>query len=326
MGDEDIVGTPEDGVDDGRTELDRFMDYLKENPEEDNEGFEEEPAEEVEEEGEEEEEGEVEGEGQEQPAEPSEPVELDVDDFERPVTLPDGNKATVKELVQGYFRQKDYTQKTQALAEQRKQFDGFVQQFAEGYASTISFVQALQQRPYIAKAFRLISQGELEAAQEVMEQGNLIAGNAAFSPLPDPLPAQTQTAMRDPRVDSLLEAQNQKELERLDSQWAAIRERRPDLAPDPLLNELLDHQKMKGKITPNEVDLEEAYRELYWDYELKKAKQEGQKRATRNIKKGATSPTSMRQSKPAAAPSPIQEGMTDVEKAAARYSQMMSED
>lgn len=43
----------------------------------------------------------------------------------------DGAKVTVHELKRGFLREKDYTQKTQALAEQRRQIDASGQQLAE---------------------------------------------------------------------------------------------------------------------------------------------------------------------------------------------------
>lgn len=78
------------------------------------------------EEGEEEEEeepsedDEEEEEGEEEEEETDEEVELD-DDLE--VTLPNGETATIKELAEGHLRHKDYTQKTQKLAEERKEFE-----------------------------------------------------------------------------------------------------------------------------------------------------------------------------------------------------------
>jgi hypothetical protein len=44
-------------------------------------------------------------------------------DLETVVELPNGEKQSIKELVDGYLRQSDYTQKTQTLAEQRKELD-----------------------------------------------------------------------------------------------------------------------------------------------------------------------------------------------------------
>lgn len=44
--------------------------------------------------------------------------------------LPDGSKWTAKELAEGVLRQKDYTRKTQALAEERRQLDSARQEIA----------------------------------------------------------------------------------------------------------------------------------------------------------------------------------------------------
>ena len=325
MGDEEMAVTVDGGEE--QSDLERFLSYLKEESEEDEPPEEETESEEGEDTGEEEEREEKE---EEEEAEAKKPElkkpELDVDDFDRPVTLPDGNKVTVKELVQGYFRQKDYTKKTQALAEERRQVEKFMADFQSRYANLIQFEEALRQRPYIAQAFGLLFQGDVEGAAEIIEQGNRMVGNPLFMP-PTPAPApMSQAPLRDPRVDALIEAQRKKELERLDAEWARIRERRPDLDPDQLLNQLLDYAASKGNLEPENVSLEEAYRELYWDYELRKAKQEGQKKATRQMKKGAASPTSMRQSKTAPAPSSQRAGMSDVEKAAARYAELLREE
>jgi hypothetical protein len=67
---------------------------------------------------------------QAQPQEPDEAPrearEAIADDYEVEVTLPGGEKTTVplSELRRGYSREQDYTQKTMAVADQRKAFDG----------------------------------------------------------------------------------------------------------------------------------------------------------------------------------------------------------
>lgn len=57
----------------------------------------------------------------EQPA-PVADSETPTVDLAQEVTLPDGKKLPLKELVDGYLRREDYTQKTQSVAEEKKTF------------------------------------------------------------------------------------------------------------------------------------------------------------------------------------------------------------
>lgn len=64
------------------------------------------------------------------------------------VALEDGSEVPLAELVKGHLRQADYTQKTQALAEERSQFDAQRQQVAaqaqEGMERLAGMAQALE--------------------------------------------------------------------------------------------------------------------------------------------------------------------------------------
>lgn len=57
---------------------------------------------------------------EEQPTEATDAEVVEPEEVQNPIRLKDGSTVTVAELVAGYQRQKDYTQKTMALSEQRK--------------------------------------------------------------------------------------------------------------------------------------------------------------------------------------------------------------
>ena len=83
----------------------------------------------------------------------AEEVEPEEDEEQEPlyVVKVDGEEVEVplSELQQGYSRNADYTKKTQALAEQRKEFDALHQDYAQRVNALNQFAYQLQQEPSI---------------------------------------------------------------------------------------------------------------------------------------------------------------------------------
>ena len=81
-----------------------------------------------------------EGDADEEEAEDSEPPEPD----DRAMVDLKGQKVSIKELKAGYFRQADYTQKTQALAEQRRQVEAVTAEVLRERQSALEALAAAQ--------------------------------------------------------------------------------------------------------------------------------------------------------------------------------------
>ena len=83
----------------------------------------------------------------------AEEVDQEEDEEQEPlyVVKIDGEEVEVplSELQQGYSRNADYTKKTQALAEQRKEFDALHQDYAQRVNALNQFAYQLQQEPSI---------------------------------------------------------------------------------------------------------------------------------------------------------------------------------
>lgn len=99
---------------------------------------------------EEEAEEEVEAEAEEEGDDREEDIEPLTYDPSRTVTLEDGTEATLEELVNGNLRQADYTRKTEALAEERREVQGIreasdqrAEEINRTYDGLVEFLQSI---------------------------------------------------------------------------------------------------------------------------------------------------------------------------------------
>ena len=87
------------------------------------------------------------GEEDEEPQPLDGPLSLSELPEDTPVVLSDGTETTVGDLNEGGLRLKDYTQKTQATAEERRELEGMREEL-EGWSQELTeFVDAAQQAP-----------------------------------------------------------------------------------------------------------------------------------------------------------------------------------
>ncbi len=254
-------------------------------------------------EGGEEEGGEPEGEGgDEDEGQPAEPSTLSDEYLDSVVTLKDGSQVSVREAIQGYYRQDHFTRVMQGVREKEREFESNLsklEEWSERNADLNKLGNTLKANPWLAEALQHLWTGDFEAASEVAQRGQRVVPQA---------PAQPQQPDRDDTAMRLF----------LEERWARelgeIKSQHPDVDEKLLWDALQFHADERGM-----PSMWATFRAVYFDRVRETAKKQGRNQAVRQMKKGANQPTSM---KPGSASSPGKakyEGSTAAERALKQF-------
>lgn len=233
--------------------------------------------------------GEEETEDEGEDEEPGEPVsdELGDDNLDRVVTLKDGNRVSVRELVSGYWRMKDYTQTKQEMREQQRQFqtqaDTILSQlnsFNEKNQVLAGVGRLLEANPWLAQALDKLWDGDLDSVVQLSQSSQRILPQAP--PQQAPQQPQQQGFQQDDTMLFLLNERWQRELAEVKSEYPGVDEQ-------VLFDALPYHTDEQG--VPS---IKETFKAVYFDKAREQSKEQGRKKAVREQKKGAKVPTNMR--------------------------------
>lgn len=196
------------------------------------------------------------------------------DIFEQVVSLPDGEQLPVRELVDGYLRRKDYTQKTQEVAQLRKEAENALELY---------------------ELFKKDPRGTV--ASLAIEMGLLDAGEVDLSPTASP--ALEKLGVKEPtfdesKIEEIVAKRVEEELAKRLEEDPAIKEARVQEARNRV-NRIFDSIEqtygdkldsddrnaiLKAALSMETDNLEYVYLKL-------KAQLEAKKRASQNVKNAA---------------------------------------
>lgn len=218
-------------------------------------------------------------EGEEEDAEPGQPAGLEDEHLDKMVPVKGGDQVSVRELISGFMRNKDYTQGKQQQAEERRQVEGMVSDL-EGWKQRNQRLESLdrhfQANPWLLQAADRLWAGDYEGAQAIAAQSQRIMPQ---EPAPGPPQQQQQP---DLGLQVALFNRWTYELDKIKADYPGVDE------------------KMLWDALPNHLDamgqpsMTETFKALYFDKAREASKEQGRKQAIRSMKKGAKEPTSMK--------------------------------
>ena len=211
------------------------------------------------------------GEEDDEQGQPPEPGTLEDKYLDAKVTLKDGSQVSVREAIQGYYRQDHFTRVMQDVRAREREFESGLQQleaWKERNADLEKLGRTLQANPQLVHALQ-------QAAIELQQQGQ-------FTVPPEPQPPPQQNPEFQNFQLAILSREWKRELAEIKAQY-------PD-TDDAMLWEALPYHRGEDGIP----SMWEAFKAIYFDKVRDTAKRQGRNQAVRQMKKGAAQPTSMK--------------------------------